>query len=202
MKKVLILDDRPNRKTNHMNEIALKKLIDLEKRGCLKMITGEGLDKDHLQCFEDFSLIAIHYSWMNENRLIDEIDHYTQSNDKLLIEFSGGIGQMLLLNDFKKLRINSADFYTDGLSSFIEKYVANEIEQPILQFLYGESWRLPIYMKYRHYIWKGNLDNDQSYDKFESNFETYIEGFNDASLNEAINNEICKIKATSKNKAI
>ncbi len=201
MIKVLILDERVERKKTHMNEDAIIKLSDCENRGYLTMITGEGLEKDSsFNYCADYSLLAFHKSWLDTNSLTSDFILYAKSQKKLIVLFSGGISQMLLLDNFKHLRMNSANFYTERLPDFIERYVTSNIEQPLLQLLYGEAWRLPIYMKYRSFIWKGISNEDIDYSNFELNFAKYISEFNISSietigkLNKAISGEIIKSK--------
>ena len=116
MKKVLIIDDRIERKKTHMSASALQKLSECTNDSYLAIVSGEGVKKESIsKDFADYNLLAIHFSWANDNRLIKDIDDYAKSNNKLLIFFSGGIGQTLLLDDFKRLSINSAEFYSDKL---------------------------------------------------------------------------------------
>ena len=200
MNKVLILDERVERKKNHMSNNAIRDLNDCENQGYLKMITGEGLEKDNsFQYCLDYSLLAFHKSWLDSNNLLSEIERYAKENKKYLIIFSGGISQTLLLNDYKDLRVNSAIFYTDRLPDFIEKFAKNEVEQPLLELLYGKAWRIPIYMKFRQLLWRGITEENEDYLKFESNYGMYLEQFKAPTsteimnkLDKSINNEIIK----------
>lgn len=216
MNKVLLLDDRPERKKNHMSDQAIKKLSFCENQKYLSMDTVKtginlnNVDKDTLfKYFEGYSLLAIHWSWLDHKKLVREVTEYAGENQKLLIFFSGGIGQTLLLDNYTFLSINSAEFYTDRLPDFIEKYITNEMEYPLLEFLYGESWRLPVYMQYRQILWKGISllgeeyvkNNDGEYWDFEANYAQLIYDFEKPQikdllmvLNEAINKEILKVK--------
>ena len=201
MNKILILDDRVERKKTHLNNDAIRKLSNCVSRGLLTMITGEGVEKDKsFQYCSDYSLVAVHKSWLDANELTMDIEQYAKK--KLLVIFSGGIGQTLLLNDYKYLRVNSADFYTNRLPDFIERYAISGIEQPLLQLLYGEAWRLPIYMKYRQLLWRGLSENDDEYIDNEINYGSYLEQFNAPTISEklekldkSIKDEITKANA-------
>ena len=150
MKKVLILDDRIERKKTHMSPRALQKLSECTNDNYVAIVSGEGIKKESIsRDFADYDLLAIHYSWANDKRLIQDIDDYAKNNNKHLIFFSGGIAQTLLLDDFKRLSINSAEFYSDNLPDFIKMYATKEIDLPLLQFLYGNNKNLPLLMKYR-----------------------------------------------------
>ena len=180
MNKVLILDDRLERKKTHMTDAALKQLSICESSGWLNIITGEGVEKDKsFQYCSDYSLLAFHKSWLDSNSLLLEIERYAKYNNKFLIIFSGGISQTLLLNDYKDLRVNSADFYTGKLPDFIERYATSKIEQPLLRLLYGEAWQLPIFMKYRQLLWKGLPESDKD-EEFILNFESILKEFGES----------------------
>jgi len=203
MNKVLILDDRIERKKTHMNDAAIKQLSFCVSNGWLNTITGEGVEKDmSFQYCSDYSLLAFHKSWLDSNNLLSEIERYAKENRKLLIIFSGGISQILLLNDYKYLRVNSADFYTGRLPGFIEKYVKSEVEQPLLELLYGKGWLIPLYMKYRQLLWNGATEENDAFLEFELNYGKYLEQFKALTpiemlnkLDESISNEIIKLNA-------
>lgn len=203
MNKVLILDERIERKKTHMNDAAIKQLSFCVSNGWLNTITGEGVEKDmSFQYCSDYSLLAFHKSWLDSNNLLSEIERYAKEYRKLLLIFSGGITQTLLLNDYKFLRVNSADFYTGRLPVFIEKYVKSEVEQPLLELLYGKAWRIPIYMQYRQLLWRGVAEESEEYMKFELNYGKYLEQFKTLTpiemlnkLDKSISTEIIKSNA-------
>lgn len=201
MKKVLILDDRIERKKTHMSSSALQKLLECVNDNYLAIVSGEDVKKESIsKYFADYDLLAIHYSWANDKSLIQDIDDFAKSNNKLLIFFSGGIAQTLLLDDFKRLSINSAEFYSDKLPEFIEVYATKEIDLPLLHFLYGNNKNLALFMKYRQMVWKDSKENGT--DEFYFNYESYLEPIIKASssetldeLNKVIYNEIIKLKS-------
>ncbi len=202
MNKILILDNRVERKKNHMSDAALKQLSECEEQGYVTFFTGEGLEKDlSFQYCEEYSLLATHKSWLDSNELTTDMVEYAKKEQKLLVIFSGGIGQTLLLDEFKRLSVNSADFYSEKLPSFIKRYAKGDVEQPLLELLYGEAWRIPIYMQYRDLVWKGVSEESDEYERFELNYDLYIKDFKQLSqaeklnlLNRAINEEILKSK--------
>lgn len=204
MNKVLILDDRIERKRTHLSDNSIKELDHCISQGLLKMITGENLEKDFtFQFCDEYSMLAIHKSWLVSYKLVRSIEEYAERNQKYLIIFSGGIDQTILLNDYKYLSVNSALFYTEKLPKFIETYAkSDDIEFPLLQLLYGKNWRLPIYMKYREIVWKGLKEDDDEYDIFKVNYEQLINQFNASTsieilslLDNTIKKEIIKSNA-------
>ncbi len=200
MNKVLIIDDRIERKRTHMNDNSIKKLSNCVNQGYLKMITGENLEKDiSFQYCNEFSLMAFHKSWLVSNTLTTSIEEYAKREQKFLVVFSGGIGQTILLNDYKYLSINSALFYTERLPKFIETYaISDNIEYPLLQLLYGNNWKLPIYMKYRQILWKGLSVEDQEYMEFELNYGQLTKQFSAPTTDDILN----KLDNTIKNEII
>ncbi len=199
MRKVLILDDRVERKKAHMSEDAIRVLFDCVKQGFLTIINGEELENDSLLNFlANYDLIAIHRSWLVSQKMIQEVVEYVKKEHKHLILFSGGISQSLLMNNYTYASVNSAVFYTNRLPFFVEKFATKEIDQPLLEFLYGGAWLIPIYMKYRQLIWRGVDESDDEFMLFESNYGSCISFFRDKDLlelNKAINSEITKMHA-------
>lgn len=200
MNRVLILDDRIERKRTHLNDDSIKELENCVSQGFLKMITGEYLEKDSaFQYCDEYSMIAFHKSWLESNKLVTSLEDYAKKNQKYLILFSGGIGQTILLNDYKYLSVNSALFYTEKLPKFIETFAkSDDIEFPLLQLLYGKNWILPIYMKYRQLLWKGVSEEDDEFLEFELNYEKFIKQFSASSTNEILN----KLDSTIKDEII
>ena len=197
MKKVLIIDDRIERKKTHMSASALQKLSECTNDSYLAIVSGEGVKKESIsKDFADYNLLAIHFSWANDNRLIKDIDDYAKSNNKLLIFFSGGIGQTLLLDDFKRLSINSAEFYSDKLPDFIKVYATKEIDLPLLHFLYGNNKTLPLFMKYRQLVWQDSNNTEDFYLTYDSYLESIEMATSETldELNKVINYEIIKLK--------
>ena len=113
--------------------------------------------EDLINELSQFDLIAIHRSWMAQTGLGNEIEEYSKNESKFLITFSGGITQNLLMNNRKRLNINSIDFYKHNLIEVIERFVNNneECSEPLLELLYGKSWKLPLLMQYRNILWLG-----------------------------------------------
>ena len=158
------------------------------------------MEKDiSFQYCNEFSLMAFHKSWLVSNTLTTSIEEYAKREQKFLVVFSGGIGQTILLNNYKYLSINSALFYTERLPKFIETYaISDNIEYPLLQLLYGNNWKLPIYMRYRQILWKGLSVEDQEYMEFELNYGQLTKQFSASTTDDILN----KLDNTIKNEII
>ena len=72
------------------------------------------------------------------------------------------------------------------------------IEYPLLQLLYGNNWKLPIYMRYRQILWKGLSVEDQEYMEFELNYGQLTKQFSASTTDDILN----KLDNTIKNEII
>lgn len=150
--KTIIIDDRKERKKQHLTT------DEIEKLKTLSDISETILPFQEL---EGYSLIAIHESLLTENNLYNEIVSFAKNNEKLLILFSGGIMQNCILESGKILKIISSEFY-NKITAFLLKYSKENIEYPLLKFLYGEEWKLPLLLKYKNLLWKyGAIDSSK-----------------------------------------
>lgn len=154
MRKVIIIDDRQKRKELHLSEAALSELNRLVNTGMLSIETEINPNFSLDTMLYSFDIIAIHRSYLANNNLFNSISEYTKTKKKHLIVFSGGISQNIILNKGHQLNINSADFYVSKLPLFIEQFcMEDDMQSPLLQYLYGKSWRLTLLLQYRHLLW-------------------------------------------------
>jgi hypothetical protein len=65
-----------------------------------------------------------------------------------------------------RLNMNAASFYSENLPVMIKRYATGETTQPLLELLYGMSWKLALLLEYRNLIWLGGseYDYDKEYD--------------------------------------
>ena len=110
---------------------------------------------DLIKDLSQYDLIAIHRSWMAQAGIGNVIEEFISNENKFFITFSGGITQNLLMNNRKRLNMNSVDFYKHNLIDVIVRYANNKCSEPLLELLYGRSWKLPILMQYRNLLWLG-----------------------------------------------
>ena len=166
MGKILIIDERAERKKNLMREKDLSKLQKYEQEGVLVMLSSfpfSGCSNEELDvAFADYNVIAIHRSLMQSARVINLIDEYCRTSKKSSIIFSGGTSVNDISNNSMRLSINASDFYSTKLIDYIERQ-KNEINSTsILELLYGKSWRLPLLLEYRNLLWRdGMTDEDE-----------------------------------------
>lgn len=162
MKKVIIVDDRLERMKLHLSTESLTDLKSLEEDGLLMIATEISSGKDGINSvFIDYDIIAVHRSYLANTSMSNSFNEYVKRSNKYFIVFSGGISQSILSNKGHLLNINSSDFYTPELPGFIKKFCSeNGIESPLLQYLYGDSWRLTLLLQYRHLLWTyGDIDD-------------------------------------------
>lgn len=155
MKKILIIDDRQERMKLHLSEESLADLKSLENRRILTIVTEIiSVDKNLDTLFHEYDIIAVHRSYLTNTSMSNLFNEYVKRSNKYFFVFSGGISQSILSNKGHLLNINSTDFYTPELPRFIEKYCLGDIlESPLLQYLYGDSWRLTLLLQYRYLLW-------------------------------------------------
>ena len=197
MKKIIIIDDRQDRKKLHLSDNSINELNNLESEGLLTIVSG--IDLSNLNCsLGDYDIIAVHRSYLVNNNMFNSINDYIRNQEKYLIVFSGGISQNTLLNKGKLLNINSSDFYTSKLPVFIKEFCfETNWQSPLLKYLYGDTWRLTLLLHYRYLLWAyGNInDIDDSTDEViaEELQDILWNGRCDITI-EMVNNEIEKEK--------
>ena len=163
MGRVLIIEDRPERRKALMSDNDFSELEKLKDKGWVTLDTKLPISKEELiSVLSQYDLIAIHRSWMAQAGVGNVIEEFTKER-KFLITFSGGITQNLLMNNRKRLNINSTDFYKHNLIEVIERFVNDneECSEPLLELLYGRSWKLPLLMQYRNILWLGGQTFNQ-----------------------------------------
>lgn len=155
MRKTIIIDDRPERKKLHLSEDSISQLEKLVERGILTLSDGEGYESDFSK-LDGYNLIAIHRTFLTNLNIFNEfIDYIKKDRDKWIIIFSGGNTQNTILLNGRQLNISSSDFYTERLTSFIEEFCKEtDLANPLLSFLYGQSWRLTLLLQYRYFLWQ------------------------------------------------
>ena len=158
MSRVLIIEDRPERRKTIMRDNDFSELEKLKDKGWVTLDTKLPISKEELiSVLSQYDLIAIHRSWMAQTGIGNVIEDFLANENKFLITFSGGITQNLLMNNRKRLNMNSTDFYKHNLIEVIERFVNDneECSEPLLELLYGRSWKLPLLMQYRNILWLG-----------------------------------------------
>lgn len=191
MKTILIIDDRQERKKTFLSDTEIKELDSItEIKNHLELDCIETIKKN----LNPYDIIAIHRSWLQNQGDENEIKKYAEENAKHLILFSGGIDQKLMTNDFTA-QVNSADFYNSRLIDFIKKYKSGNLNNPLLYFLYGESWRLSLWIELRSIYWKSNNEIDESNETIIDNLLTMLqetsspEDWDVKKITQRINNE-------------
>lgn len=158
MSRVLIIEDRPERRKTIMRANDFLELEKFKENGWVTLKTEMPISREDLiNELSQYDLIAIHRSWMTQTGVGNVIEEFLTNENKFLITFSGGITQNLLMNNRKRLNINSTDFYKHNLIEVIERFVNEneECSEPLLELLYGRSWKLPLLMQYRNILWLG-----------------------------------------------
>jgi hypothetical protein len=142
MKKVILIEDRPNRQIDFVKEInkslneisILENICGFEKFNLFKEI----LSSSHLTEFDKYEVIIIHRSALSSTERLRLID-FARKNSKVLVLFSGGISSISLqkLGNGNLLTINSKDLYSNSLINFLNNNATN-----ILELAFGVNWKI------------------------------------------------------------
>ena len=170
MNKVVIIDDRKERKKLHLSEAALSSL---EKR----VLSGKLDVMESINDIEEianYSLIAVHRSYLINSGVYNNLLDFIKKSNKLLIIFSGNISQNMIMNNGRQLNINASDFYIEKLPEFINRFSEEILESPLLQYIYGDSWKLSLLLQYRYLLWIYGDDIDEIDDEEDESLEERI----------------------------
>jgi len=176
MKKILLIEDRQERQQRFTNQtnINLNDYSDI-----LDNKIAQAYDdiydnlKDGKFDFHDYVMVIAHKSAFNGDtqKVLYGIENECKSRTISLVLFSGGITANYYEEEknFKKLELNSKDFYSQNLKMFLENYKKNE-KTELLMLSYGEKWKLDIVLncmeKINIFIETHKNEEDILYDEF------------------------------------
>ena len=170
MNKVVIIDDRKERKKLHLSEAAISSLEKLVLSGKLDVMESI----NDIEEIANYSLIAVHRSYLINSGVYNNLLDFIKKSKKLLIIFSGNISQNMIMNNGRQLNINASDFYIEKLPEFINRFSEEILESPLLQYIYGDSWKLSLLLQYRYLLWIYGDDIDEIDDEEDESLEERI----------------------------
>jgi hypothetical protein len=143
MKKVILIEDRPNRQVDfikkinkNLNEISiLENICGFEKFNHYKEILSSG----SLTELDKYQVIIVHRSALSGSERLRLID-FSRNNAKTLVLFSGGISSVTLQKlgtGGTLLTINSKDLYSHSLINYLKSKELN-----VLELAFGENWKI------------------------------------------------------------
>ena len=184
MKKILLLEDRQERQQLFMNHthIDLNEYSDIldNKTGQAYNEAYESFQKRDFD-FNDYAMVIVHKSAFNGDtqEILYGIENKCKNRATPLVLFSGGITANYYEEEknFKKLELNSKDFYSQNLKIFLENYrKSSKID--ILMLSYGEKWKLDVVLncmeKINIFIEIHNNEEDILYDEFVNHTEFHL----------------------------
>jgi len=152
MKHIILIEDRIERQKQYLNDNSIERLRTIpnlnmpQSSECRRYI--ETINDDRMNDLNDFNLIIIHRSSLNQKGLL-ALSGYCKEQQKDLILFSGANSQLTYHNDnFQSLSINSKDFYSESLIDFLYGYSTGKVDN-LLELIYHENWMLGYLIKYR-----------------------------------------------------
>lgn len=155
-KIILIVDDRPFRRQNLLNEV-WNNISSLDNVEHMTFMPSE-------EVVESFDIIAIHRSYVMSHEYYDYLTNLVKRHDKYIILFSGGISQYQLEESGRFLTLPVTDFYTNDLYLFCSELLVSD-DVKLMKLIFGtERWKLPILMKMRELMW---LDPEAENDDFQ-----------------------------------
>lgn len=194
MNRIIIIDDRQDRDKPNLTKDNQDKLDEMSQAG--KLVFSMGIERSLPleSSLLEFSLIAIHRTYLVNNDLFNAVLDYIKKTGKYLIIFSGGIGQSTILQNGHMLSVDASEFYSEKLPSFLYNYSTTDMKHPLLKYMYGKSWRLTLLLEYRYYLWTyddiDDIDNDDEADRAEKLQRLLWDEDSDVSI-ERVNEEIC-----------
>ena len=165
MNRIIIIDDRlDNRDKPNLSVSAQEKLKEKSLKGEITITLGIDCSLPIESVLKDYSLIAIHRSYLVNKNLYNSVYDYVKITDKYLIIFRG-INPNTIRQNGHFLYMEASDFYSDRLPLFFEEFGRTQIQYPLLKFLYGNSWRLTLLLEYRYFLWYyGYIDDIEDID--------------------------------------
>jgi len=194
MNRIIIIDDRQDRDKPNLTKESLDKLEEMSRAS--KLTVSMGIDKTLPldSTLSEFSLIAIHRTYLVNNDLFNAVLDYIKKTGKYLIIFSGGIGQSTIQQNGHLLSVDASEFYSEKLPTFLYDYSTTDMQHPLLKYMYGKSWRLTLLLEYRYYLWNyddiDDIDNDDEANRAEK-LKRLLWDEDSVITIERVNEEIC-----------
>jgi len=163
--KILFLEDRPSRQLlylpNKKTDAEIIHSLDgvfmpdsVECKNIINNINQVKYDFD-----SDLKLIIVHKSALETKGLMC-IHDFCKKNKVKFVCFSGGVSQLTYNNEeYEFININSTDFYTDRLISFLKNFLDNTSET--LLELVNNEWKLSYMFLARQIIGSLLLEKDE-----------------------------------------
>lgn len=142
-KKIIIVDNRQERARGLLSE-------EWDHLHQLSTYVDKVEDVD----LPSYDVIAIHGSYIIEKNLESIIRDLLK--DKFIVEFSGGITQVNLIEDGHLLKMPAIKFYSTNLIPFCS-YLTDEATESIdlSMLVYGvDHWRFPQLLSLRYLLWQ------------------------------------------------
>lgn len=185
MKKILLIEDRPERQKLFMGDTKIdltsySDILDNITDNKYKTLLEEL--KNNTFNFDEYETIISHKSaFDDDNRLIlNKIKNHCKASKKQLIFFSGGISANYYDNtEYEFMELNSKVFYSKHLKLFLED--ARKNKPNILILSYGNKWKLDTLLnvieKINYFI-NTNNEEDILYTEFENKTDlNYLSNF-------------------------
>jgi len=200
MRRVLFIDDRPNRQIQSLPN-GLDDFITIQGIKGVDVLDSErivlllkAINSGIIDGLINFDLLIFHRSSLSQKG-IDTVRKLCKNSNISFILFSGSLSPNTYFKQpFPLLVLNSKDLYSDKLIPFLISF-SNDKVKSITELLYGENWELPLLMRYRQLINKIEDENDLPI-SMEEALDSLIDIFGKLDLpklNKLINEKIEKV---------
>jgi hypothetical protein len=200
--KAILIEDRPDRQRIFLsyNEIDLDELKTIDGlylpsgQECRDII--HELNNENFK-FNDLQLLMIHKSSLTSIG-INFLNKQSKQKNISTVYFSGGIDQLIYNNEsFECLNINSKEFYSIRLISFIKNFIKDN--KPHILELHNKDWKLSYMFLVKQLLQNRKIekDDDEKYllskkiDKIKSLLDIKVK--KDEDIEDYISKEINKI---------
>lgn len=153
MKSILLLENRKGRQAQFLDLSELKDLrsikgfVEPNEEDCEKWL--QQINQRKFDLLKNYSLLIIHKTAIEHAEVVQELSRFCSDFKIDLILFSGGLSQIVYgRGKHQSLAINSGDFYSSRLVSFIRNYTSGKTNS-LLELIYGENWKLETLLRYR-----------------------------------------------------
>lgn len=178
-KKIILIENRPDRQLGYLpngqNDVdelnSMSEFLDCES-------IENYLDKinnDDLVFLKEYELIIIHRSVLGElsnGSAVNRVITFCKDSKKDLILFSGGISNSMYTEEGGNIfLINSKEFYSNNLISFLKDYHKGKINK-LLELKYGPNWKLTYLLQLREYlVLRENLESNKEKEDYYKSIE-------------------------------
>ena len=162
MRRILIVDDRPERPKTHLSKEVVEKIKSLEGLDFVSELTSS-------EDLSAYDVIAMHRTYVKIHDLQRSLHDLACKEGKFVILYSGGISQLTVSEQGHMMTIPASEFYSGRLLQFCEDLILSDEPVQLFKLVYGrKGWKLPLCMRIRQILWQDpELESDGNYEEVQ-----------------------------------